>query len=59
MLMPDCLQARSEERNLFQVSCDAHFLSLNPMSSFILSLVIPVAIMSAIGQILWSTLTLR
>jgi hypothetical protein len=46
MLMPGCLQARSEERNLFQVSCDAHFLSLNPMSSFIASLLSPI------GQIL-------
>jgi hypothetical protein len=46
MLMPDCPQACSEERNLFQVSCDFHSLSLNPMSSFIVSLPSPI------GQIL-------
>ena len=54
MLMPDCPQACSEERNLFQVSsCDFHSLSLDPMSSFIASLLSPI------GQILWSTLAFR
>ena len=53
MLMPDCPQACSEERNLFQVSCDAHSLSLSPMSSFIASLSSPI------GQILWSALAFR
>ena len=59
MLMPESPRARSEERNLPQVLHDSQALSLNPMSSFIASPVIPIAIMSAIGQILWSTLTLR
>ena len=59
MLEPESPRARSEERNLPQVSRDSQALSLNPMSSFTPSLVIPIAIMSVIGQILWSTLTLR
>ena len=57
--MPEIPRARSEERNLPQVLRDSQALSLNPMSSFTPSLVILIAIMSAIGQILWSTLTLR